>query len=217
MKNISILMVVGLLAMAVKVQAAPRENNASNKMLVKLQATVKDLTAERDAVKTEKDKLAAEIEQLKQEKTAAVSAEDRLSSELAAQKGSNGEIRAKLEQTHAKLLEVIAKYKVLNQEKAELGAAYANLENTQKLTETELQGCEGKNIKMFEAAKEVLNSYENKGVLDALLKSEPVLQFKSVEMEGIIQEYEDKLSKQKYQHKDIVKTETAPSKAEAVQ
>ena len=69
-----------------------------------------------------------------------------------------------------------------------------------------LQSCEDKNIKMFEAAKEVLNSYENKGVMDSLLKSEPVLQFKSVEMESIIQEYEDKLIKQKYQHKEIAAT-----------
>jgi chromosome segregation ATPase len=185
-------------------------------MVVKLQASVKEITAERDTIKAEKDKLTAEIEQLKQEKSAAVSAEDRLSNELAVQKGSNGEIRGKLEQTHAKLLEVIEKYKALSQEKNELGAAHAQLQNTQKQTDTELQSCEGKNIKMFEAAKEVLNSYENKGVLDTLLKSEPILQFKSVEMESIIQEYEDKLRKQQYQHKDVVKTDTTTSKKEAV-
>ena len=101
---------------------------------------------------------------------------------------------------------MIDKYNALNQAKNELSATHANLQNTQKQTETELQSCETKNIKMFEAAKEVLNSYENRGLMDTLLKSEPVFQFKSVEMESIIQEYEDKLIKQKYQHKDITAT-----------
>jgi len=195
-------------------QAASRDANGNNKVVSKLQSMVKDITVERDRLKTEKDKLAAEIEQLKQEKSAA---EDRLSGELATQKNSNAEVRNTLDQTHSKLLEVVEKYNALNQAKNELSATHANLQNTQKQTETELQSCEGKNIKIFEAAKEVLNSYENKGVMDSLLKSEPVLQFKSVEMESIIQEYEDKLIKQKYQHKDITATNNATPETEQAQ
>ena len=195
-------------------QAASRDANGNNKVVSKLQSMVKDITVERDRLKTEKDKLAAEIEQLKQEKSAA---EDRLGGELATQKNSNAEVRNTLDQTHSKLLEVIEKYNALNQAKNELSATHVNLQNTQKQTETELQSCEGKNIKMFEAAKEVLNSYENKGVMDSLLKSEPVLQFKSVEMESIIQEYEDKLIKQNYQHKDIAATNNATPETEQVQ
>ncbi|TAK65344.1 hypothetical protein [Methylobacter sp.] len=212
---VSILFAGSLLSTAL--QAAPRAADGNNKVVSKLQSMVKDITVERDQLKTEKDKLASEIEQLKQEKSAAVSAEDRLSSELDAQKNSNVEVRNTLEQTHAKLLEVIEKYNALNQAKNELSATHVNLQNTQKQTETNLQSCEGKNIKMFEAAKEVLNSYENKGVLDALLKSEPVLQFKSVEMESIIQEYEDRLVKQKYQHKDIATSNNATSLTEQAQ
>jgi septum formation topological specificity factor MinE len=199
------LLVVGCLS-ATNVQAAPRAADANNKVIVKLQTIVRDMTTERDLLKTEKDKLVSEIEQVKKEKAVAASAEDRLSSALDAQKSTNTEVRNTLDQTHAKLLEVIEKYNALNKDKNELSATHANLQNVQKQTETNLQSCEGKNIKMFEAAKEVLNSYENKGVMDSLLKSEPVLQFKSVKMESIIQEYEDKLIKQKYQHKDIAAT-----------
>jgi hypothetical protein len=55
-------------------------------------------------------------------------------------------------------------------------------------------------------------------VLDSLLKSEPILQFKSVEMETIIQEYEDKLIKQKYQHKELaVSSAIVPETKEAQQ
>jgi hypothetical protein len=104
------------------------------------------------------------------------------------------------------LLEVIEKYNMLNKSKNELSAIHVNLENSHKQTQAELQSCETKNIKLFEAGKEVLNRYENTGVMDTLLKSEPILQFKSVEMETLAQEYEDKLIKQKYQHKELTAT-----------
>jgi chromosome segregation ATPase len=189
-------------------QSAPRAADPNSKVVVKLQTIVKDMTTERDLLKTEKDKLTAEIEQVKKEKAAADSAassvEERLGGELAAQKSSAEEVRAKLDQTHAKLLEVIEKYNALNKAKTDLNTLHANLENTQKQTETNLQSCEAKNIKLFEAGKEVLNTYEHKDIMDSMLKAEPLLQFKSVEMESIVQEYEDKLRKQKYQHKELV-------------
>jgi septum formation topological specificity factor MinE len=201
----------GSLLLSPAAQAAPRAAaEGNNKAVLKLQSLVKDITTERDLIKTEKDKLASEIEKLKKEKDAAASAEERLGAELAAQKNSNATVSNTLEQTHAKLLEVIEKYNVLNKAKNELSVIHVNLENTQKQTESNLQNCEGKNLKMFEAAKEVLGSYENKGVMDSLLKSEPILQFKSVEMESIVQEYEDKLIKQKYQHKELAVTGATP-------
>ncbi len=214
------LLVGGLLSATV--QAAPRAADPNSKVVVKLQTIVKDMTSERDLLKTEKEKLAAEVEQVKKDKTAADAAassvEERLSGELAAQKSTAEEVRTKLDQTHAKLLEVIEKYNVLNKAKTELNTLHANLENTQKQTETNLQSCEAKNLKLFEAGKEVLNTYEHKDVMDSLLKAEPLLQFKSVEMESIVQEYEDKLLKQKYQHKELTANNApAPEAKEATQ
>ncbi len=208
--------------LAVTVQAAPRAADPNSKVVVKLQTIVKDMTSERDLLKTEKEKLAAEVEQVKKDKSAADAAassvEERLSGELAAQKSTAEEVRTKLDQTHAKLLEVIEKYNVLNKAKTELNTLHANLENTQKQTETNLQSCEAKNLKLFEAGKEVLNTYEHKDVMDSLLKAEPLLQFKSVEMESIVQEYEDKLLKQKYQHKELTANNApAPEAKEATQ
>jgi chromosome segregation ATPase len=190
--------------------AAPRDSGGgSAKAVTKLQAMVRDITSERDALKTEREtlktqleadtkKLTAEIDRLKQEKTASASAESRLNNELNVQKTNNEAINGRLEKTNAKLLEVIEKYNALNQEKNELGAKHASLEDVQRQTKTELQSCEGKNLKMYEATKQVLSSYESKGVMEAML-NEPVLQFKTIEMETIVQEYEDKLRKGKYQ------------------
>ena len=214
---VSVLLLCSLLSTTTQAAPRPAAADANNKAVLKLQTLVKDITTERDLLKTEKDKLASDIEKLKKDKDAAASAEERLASELAAQKSTNASVSSTLEQTHAKLLEVIEKYNTLNKAKNELSATHINLENTQKQTDNNLQNCEGKNIKMFEAAKEVLNSYENKSVMDSLLKSEPILQFKSVEMETIIQEYEDKLIKQKYQHKELSVTSIVPETKEAKQ
>jgi hypothetical protein len=189
-------------------QSAPRAADGNNKIIIKLQAMVKEMASERDQLKAEKDKLAAEIDQLKKENIKAASAEDRLNSELSAQKESNAAVSSSLQQTHARLLEVIEKYNVLNKSKNELSAQHVNLQNIQKQTSSELKSCENKNLKMFEAAEDLLNRYDNKGVMDELLQDEPILQFKSVEMQNIVQEYEDKLLKQKYQHKDIAATNT---------
>jgi hypothetical protein len=51
---------------------------------------------------------------------------------------------------------------------------------------------------LYEAAEEVLNAYEHNSLFDSLLESEPVFQINSVQLESIVQEYEDKLRKQKY-------------------
>ena len=199
---LSVLMIAGLLSTTT--QAAPTAAaDANAKAMAKLQGMIKAANTERDLIKLDKDKLSAEIEQLKKDVSAKASDEERVSGELAAQKSNNATVSNTLQQTHGKLLEVIEKYNALNKSKNELSALHVDLENSHKQTESFLQSCESKNIKLFEAGKEVLNTYENKNVVDSLLKADPIFQFKSVEMEGIVQEYEDKLNKQKYQAKEM--------------
>lgn len=210
MKICAVLIVILGTFLSTIVQPAPRDSGGSAKAVTKLQAMVREITSERDALKTERDaiksqlevdtkKLTAEVDKLKQEKTAAASAESRLNNELNVQKTNNEAINGRLEKTNTKLLEIIEKYKQLNQDKNELSAKHTKLEDVQRQTKTELQKCEVKNTKLFEATKTLLHSYEKKGVFDTLLKSDPVLQFKTVEMEAIVQEYEDKLRNGKYQ------------------
>ena len=204
-------LVIGSLLSATTQSAPNTAADANAKALAKLQAMVKAANTERDLLKTDKDKLSADIEQLKKDVSAKASDEERVTGELAAQKSNNATVSNTLQQTHGKLLEIIEKYNALNKSKNELSTAHVDLENSHKQTESFLQSCESKNIKLFEAGKEVLSTYQNKNVIDSLLKADPIFQFKSVEMEGIVQEYEDKLNKQKYQAKEVsVITKTDP-------
>lgn len=209
--NLFVLLFSGIF-LSLNIQAAPKPADANAKAaMAKLQAMVKEATTARDTLKTEKDKIASELDQVKKDKESADSETDRLNSELASQKSNNASVSEKLDQTHAKLVEVIEKYNALNKAKNELTVQHTSLESTLKQTESNLQSCESKNVKLYTAGKEVLNSYENKNVLDSVLKDEPIFGFKSVEMESIVQEYEDKLRKEKYQHKDVVLDKTATS------
>jgi transposase-like protein len=225
----SLAWVILLTVMAIgSVSAAQREAGGGNAKIVnKLQAMVKEATSERDLLKTENAKVSAELETLKgqiqQDKdmaTAAQAAQDKLAAELAAQKVTGDEVRVRLDNTTAKLREVIEKYNALNKDKNELAALYANLQNSQQATASELKSCEAKNIKMFEGAKAVMDGYQNcqkRGILDTLMGTEPFSQIKDVEFETAMQSYEDKLRKQKYQSKAIpVPVKVQPASASQV-
>jgi chromosome segregation ATPase len=207
-------LIVVLVLSFLPVQAAnAAKESSSAKAIKKLQMMVKDATAERDRLTTENGKITAELEQLKkqseQEKKTATTLADKHSKELTTQKSIADEIHNRLENTTAKLREVIDKYNALNQSKNELATEHSSLQNTQQFTASELKACETKNAKLYEASKEVIASYQgcqDKGIVGTLMDSEPVLQINSVEYETIAQDYEDKLNKQKF------KASEAPTK-----
>ncbi|MBD9361102.1 hypothetical protein [Methylomonas fluvii] len=195
-------------------QAAPREAAKNDGAVLKLQAMVKSLTAERDATKAESAKLTEELqelEQLKKAHSAAVAAKEQISSELSAQRNSNGEVRERLEKTNARLSDVMEKHKEVSQAKADLQAQLTALIAKQQATEQQLGVCDTHNVKLYEAAKELLARYENKGALASVFQNEALLQFNSVEMEAIVQEYEDKLNAGKYQKQSAADSGTAPA------
>ncbi len=185
------------------------KENGSAKTIKKLQMMVQEATADRDRLSNENAKIAADLaqakkdlEQEKKAKTEFESKEKKLNSDILAQKGATDAVRLRLDETMGKLHEVIEKYNTLNQSKNELAVEYGSLKNTQQFTSAELKACEAKNIKMYEGAKAIVIGYDkcqDKSIVDTLMDSEPFSQIKSVEFETVVQEYEDKLRKQKFQ------------------
>lgn len=178
--------------------AAPREAAKNDGAMLKLQAMVKSLTAERDAAKTELEKLTSELAELKEDKSSALAAVDSLNSELAAQKASNGALRDRLDKTQTSLHETSEKHKEVSQAKAVLSNEFEALNAKQQATEQQLAICGEHNVKLSQAAHELLERYQDKGTLSSLMQDEPILQFQSVEMENLIQEYQDKVNDGKY-------------------
>jgi chromosome segregation ATPase len=184
------------------------KESGSSKTIKKLQAMIQEISADRDRLSTESTKMAVELAQAKKDleqekkvKTVFEAKEKKLKGEIAAQKSNADNIRSRLDDTAARLHEVIDKYNALNQAKNQLATEHSKLENTQQFTASELKRCEDKNIKMYEGAKQVINGYDrcrNKGIVDTLMDAESFTQINNVEFEAIAQEYEDKLNKQKF-------------------
>jgi len=138
--------------------------------------------------------------------TAATAAQAKLTVDLTSQKAAADEVHGRLDNTMAKLREVIEKYNALNKSKNDLAVTLANLQNTQQATSAELKSCESKNLKMFDGAKTVIEGFQScqqRGIVDTLVNTEPFSQIKDVEFETVMQDYEDKLRKQKSQSKAV--------------
>lgn len=179
-------------------QAVPRDANTNNGAVLKLQAMVKSLTAERDAAKVEAEAAAAELEQLKKDKEAALAAKESLSSELSAQKSSAEAVRNRLGSTESRLHDVSDKYTQTSRAKVELERELTMLKAKQQGTEQQLATCGQHNVKLYRSAEELLERYQSKGTFAGLLQDEPLLQFQSVEIQNILQEYQDQLAEGRY-------------------
>jgi hypothetical protein len=57
----------------------------------------------------------------------------------------------------------------------------------------ELRLCTSKNLDLYQASLDLLDSYEEKGVWDAMMQREPVTGLKRVDVENRIEEYRRKL------------------------
>lgn len=171
-------------------QRQPAKNDAA---VAKLQATVKSLTAERDAAKSEAASIATEVEQLKKDKSTALSSNAELNQALSAQRSSASDLKNRLDATQQQLDDLQAKHKSLNQAKNELAQNLKLLQAQHSETETQFASCKQHNVKLYNSALELLDRYQNKGVVSSLLANEPLLQIESVDMENVVQEYKDKV------------------------
>jgi len=191
--------------MSASLQAGVRnasDGGGSGKMVAKIQNMMRQVTKERDGLKAENIKLQAELGQLKKMNGKLEEKGEKITRNLADQRGSNKNLKIRQEQTYSKLLEVVDKYKELKQQKNLLNTELVSIQGQYKQSTQQLNICSSHNGKLISSANELLVRYQKKGTFDGFLQSESLLQFKSVEMESIVQEYEDEIRDQKY--KDTV-------------
>lgn len=195
MRNLLLAFLVVIASLSARAMAeGPAPDAAAKQALAKAQQMLKSMSAERDALKAENARLNArlnaELDEMKSKlsetKSAASAAAARAAVEAAAQRDAIATA-----DTHAKELE-------------------AKLQDTEtRLTarEKELSACTADNRKLGALSKELLGRYADKGVMDAMLEREPLTQLKRVELENLVQQYDDR----------ITESSVAPSRPSAVQ
>jgi len=142
-------------------------------------------------------KLKAATAQLDAAQSGSKAAQAALNAKLASTQTVQTDLTNKLGDTSNRLTATSAKLndtaKLLAARDAELAQVRQGLEQSK----TANVSCENKNLKLYGYAEEVLRRYKNKGVWAALAQKDPVLGFKEVDIENVVQEYQLKFTSQK--------------------
>ena len=147
------------------------------------------ITQARDALKKKSDELASSVARTKQRQAA-------LEKEAEALKQDKGKLTEDIAQLKKELSESQLALRDTRQNLQQETSAKQGLEQNLSTRGKELEVCETKNQKLYQYHVELINRAQRRGSLGVLLEAEPVLGFKRVEIENLLEEYRDKLDAQ---------------------
>lgn len=150
-------------------------------------------------------KLQAEIKDLQEENTKLTNDKSYLSQKL---RGENQALKARIEELVLQNRALVAELQEEKQRYAQTVEAHEaqvrkmeaeaqTLNANLKRTGLKLDRCVEHNQQLGEIGEELLYRYENKGVMDSFLENEPFIQTQRVELEKLVQEYAEKIEKEK--------------------
>jgi hypothetical protein len=149
--------------------------------MARAQRMLRQMSLERDAAQADNARLKNEVEELNRKLGGLKKSSE---AALAKSRESNTTLNDSLQQTVQKL----HKAELEKNQLQDMVDGQAEL----------IQSCESKNAKLVQANRELLGRYEKKGFFDTLLQREPLTQLKRVEIENIVQEYQDEIDRQEF-------------------
>jgi chromosome segregation ATPase len=168
----------------VDLRTAQNQATSLQSQLSQAQQTI----ATRDA---EAKQLRTQIGQLQGRLDAATEKADGLQAELDTAAETLKTTQGELDQTRRSLGRTQGQ---LRDTEGRRATAQAGLEQTSGF----LKACQASNDQLYKVGHEVLAAYDGKDLGDVLTQNEPFTQLKSVEMENIIQDLQDKLTDARY-------------------
>jgi chromosome segregation ATPase len=161
--------------------------DAADQKVERMQRMLRQVSQERDSLQAENTRLKSEIEELNRKHTGAKKNSD---AALAKSRESHAALGAELQRTEQNLRQTLSEKNLLQE--TVVGQAQ------------QLETCESHNVKLLQVNRDLLGQYENKGFFDSLMQREPITGLKGVELENILQDYQDRLDRLVFR-----KTETA--------
>jgi len=188
-----------------------RRDVANPEAVGKLQAMLRDATAQRDAAKADNAKLQEEIESLQKKldnvKRQAVQAGKREAASeqtIERYKQSDAALRQRIQEQQDKMQQIVEKYKELVATLREVETQRANLQMMVTSQAREIDKCVEANVALYNTGLELADAYEKKGVWRALTQAEPVAQMGRVKMENLMQDYRLRLQDAKVAATDTI-------------
>lgn len=160
--------------------------DADDQKMLRAQRLIRQVTQERDALQTENTQLKSQLEDMNKK---LASLKKNSENALTKSRESNAALSANLE--HA----------ALNLRQTE--SAKNQLQEIVVDQAQQIETCESNNVKMVQINRELVDRYEKKGAVDALLQREPLTQLKRVEFENIVQEYQDQIDRLAFKSKPV--------------
>ena len=182
---------------------AQQTNDQTQQAMARAQALLRQLAQEKATVDAELSKLRAENAKLKKDATRvqgeladSSSALATAAREAAGVRANLGRSEQRLERTEARLREVIAKYREKAASLRDTGTERDELKAQLATVSRQLADAERKNLALYQINKKILAEFEQEGPWDGLLRKEPFTGLKRVEIENLVQDYEDEIDAQ---------------------
>ncbi len=155
-----------------------RAADAADQKVERMQRMLRQVSQERDSLQAENTRLKSEIEELNRKNVGAKKSSD---AALAKSRESNATLSTELQRTEQNLRQIQTDKDLLQE--TVVGQAQ------------QLETCESHNVKLLQVNRNLLGQYENKGFFDSLMQREPITGLKGVELENIVQDYQDRLDR----------------------
>lgn len=142
-------------------------------------------------------KLQAATKQIDAVQSGSKAAQGALNAKLISAQSVQTDLQNRLNDANARLTATSAKLSGTASELAARNGELAQVKQMLEQSKNANASCEDKNLKLYSYAETVLGLYKNKGVWAALSQKEPVLGLKEVDVENVVQEYQQKFASQK--------------------
>lgn len=171
------------------------EANLMRKTMM-LQGQLSKVTLERDA-------LEKNLEELINEKTADCErAKTELGQQVESIKKQQEQLKSELDQLRAQHTETLAELESKRTEFVKLTNLHERTESQLARTVRTLDRCADHNTQLSIITQELVRNYSETGVVGSLAIAEPFTQLKQVEMEQMVQEYLERIEKEKFEKRN---------------
>lgn len=199
--KLGVLIALSLTGSTAYAESARREGGGD---VARVQNMVRQITQERDALKSENAGLQEQIKKLTAEVASAKKQATGIKASAAEADAQSKELLEKYKQTDAALRERITaqtdKMQQLVDKYKELVATLRDVESQRAVSQDmvvaqarELDRCVENNVKLYQTGLDVLTRYERKGVWESMVQAEPITQINRVKIENLVQDYRGRL------------------------
>jgi chromosome segregation ATPase len=202
-------MLTVMLSASAGVAAETARREGGDDAMRKAQYLLRQMTAEQQVLKTDNAKLQSEIADLKAENERLTADLGERESTITRNRKSNEALVERIQSDSDKYHGLVERYRNKLEELRTAQFRVAYLEQAVTERNQWIDVCKASNDDLYQANSELLERYQNRGVLDLLAGAEPVTGLARVRTESLVEDYRYKLEDLKMP--DFTDSATAPS------